>query len=500
MLRSSYDVVIVGTDLPGLVFGALAAKKGYRVLVLGHGGKENVYEHEGHRFVRRPNVLWGFGDSNPIREVFRELALAPEMRNLPRPLQPTGSVVLPDARIEISHMKGILEEEIAREFPNRVEMFREFSRSMGDAEPALEALLRDTPVVPPGTIREYFAWRRYRKGLAPLLPREDADALAPLADDPGLAAFFAAPVTAMSGITQPRMHPLAFVRLASHMLRGLFFVEWGVDALKALFLDRIRNNSGDVRPTDSVDMLVVRHGRVREVEIRARDEAIGVGMLVVATDLAPVLDQIPQADAKRRYRQKVERVQPSHWWVTLNVGASRAAVPEGMAQTAFVVSDPDRPLEGTNLLIVQVDPAMEPADAVDPDRTTIAVAGLLPAVRFGGKAGEIELFTHELLDALRRFMPFLDRHSTTTGCAAIATDPKTGDQVVDRAGLVPVYPDPLGRGLDLFTWPVRTGYKNVMFLGDAAGGALGFEGAFVAAFMGFDILKGAMQIKSTMSP
>jgi germination protein YpeB len=29
MLRSFYDVVIIGTDLPGLVFGALAAKKGW---------------------------------------------------------------------------------------------------------------------------------------------------------------------------------------------------------------------------------------------------------------------------------------------------------------------------------------------------------------------------------------------------------------------------------------------------------------------------------------
>jgi phytoene dehydrogenase-like protein len=495
MLRSSYDVVIVGTDLPGLIFGALAAKKGYRVLVLGHGGRDNVYEVDGHRFVRRPNLLWGFADSTPIREAFRELALAPEMRNLPRPLTPTCSVVLPDARVEVTHMKGVLEDEVSREFPGRLEAFRDFTRRIAEVEPAIEPVLKDCPIVPPGGVREYFAWRRYRKAVAPLLADGGADALAPLGDDPALAAFFASPVAAMSGITDPRRHPLPFVRLANHLLRGLYFVEWGLDALKALFLDRIRNNSGDVRPGDHVDMVVVRHGRIREVEVRARDEAIGVGMMVAATDLGPLLDQIPVENAKRRYRQRVAKAEPSHWMVTLNVGARRSLIPEGMAQTAFVVGDPHRPLEGGNLLIVQTDPAMEPADSLDAERTAVAVSGLLPATRFTGKPAELEVFSNELLAGLRGLMPFVDQHMTAISNAAIGTNPKTGEPAVDPAGLVPVYPDALDRGLDLMTWPVRTGYKNLLFLGDAACGALGFEGAFVSAFMGSAILKKTIQIK-----
>jgi phytoene dehydrogenase-like protein len=500
MLRSSYDVVIVGTDLPALVFGALAAKKGYRVLVLGHGGKDNVYEIEGHRCVRRPNLMWGFAESAPIREVFRELALAPEMRNLPRPLQPTCNVVLPDARIEISHMKGILEDEVAREFPGKLEAFRDFTRSMADAEPSLEALLRDTPVLPPGTIREYFAYRRYRKDVSRFLPdaEGDADALAPFTGDPRMLAFFTAPLAAMSGVTDPRAHPLAFIRLASHLLRGLSFVEWGMDALKALFLDRIRNNSGDVRPTDHVDMLIARRGGLREVEVRARDESIGAGVVVAGTALGPLLDAVSEGGRKRRFHQRVERVLPSHWLVTLNVGARRAALPEGMAQTAFVVADPSKPLEGTNWLAIQTDPAMEPPESLDPERTTIAVCGRMPAARFHGKPGDIEAFTHELLDGLRRFMPFIDPHVSTLSTAAIGTNPRTGDPIVDATGMVPLYPDTVVRSLDLVTWPCRTAYDNVLFLGDAACGALGFEGASLAAYMAFDVLKRKIQLKSTV--
>ncbi|HOI09157.1 MAG TPA: hypothetical protein PK313_01655, partial [Myxococcota bacterium] len=154
MLKGTYDVVIAGTDLPALVFGALAAKKGYRVLVLGHGGKENAYEVDGYRFVRRPNLLCGFSDSNPIREVFRELALAPEMRNLPRPMTPSCHVVLPDARVELTHIRDILDREIEREYAGRLPAFRDFTDRLVEVEKALEPLLRDTPTLPPGTIKE----------------------------------------------------------------------------------------------------------------------------------------------------------------------------------------------------------------------------------------------------------------------------------------------------------------------------------------------------------
>jgi len=496
MLRSSYDVVIVGTDLPALVFGALAAKKGYRVLVLGHGGKDNIYDFEGFHFVRRPHVLFGFADSNPIREVFRELALAPEMRNLPRPMVPTANIVLPDARVEVTHMKGILEEEIQREFPGRLEAFREFVRRIGDVEKTLEPILRDTPTLPPGNIREYLAFRRYRKGLEELLGDDTTDALAPLGDDPRLRTFFAAPLAFMSGLTEPWRHPLPFVRLSNHLLRSLHYVEWGLDALKNLFLDRIRNNSGDVRPTDSVDMLLVRRGRVREVEIRAREETIGCGMLVVGTDLGPVLDLVPVGSAKRRYRARIERIQPSHFLVTVNVGARRAVLPEGMAQTVFVVGDPGKPLEGGNLMVVQSDPAMPPSDALDPERTAIAVCGLLPALRFDGKPATLAAFGRELLSGLKQLLPFLDQHLLATSVSSVGIHPKSGDPIIDPAGLVPIYPDCLPRSLDLATWPVRTAYGNVLHLGDGTSGPLGFEGAFVSAFEAFAILKKKIPLKS----
>lgn len=498
MLRSSYDVVIAGTDLPGLIFGALAAKKGYRVLILGHGGRENVYEQEGFHFVRRPHLLFGFADSNPIREVFRELALAPEMRNLPRPLSPTCSVILPDSRLEMTHMKGVFEEEIAREFPNQLDTFRDFVGRLPDVESHMEPILAQCPVLPPASFREYMDYRRHLKTLSPLLGSADTDGLAPFGDDVRMRAFLAAPIVAMSGIRDPWRHPLPFVRLMNHLLRGLYFVEWGLDALKNLFLERVRNNSGDVRLDDHVDMLMLKRGRVNEVEVRARDEAIGVGVLVVGGRLSDALDLIPEPQAKRRYQSRIEQILPSHYLTTLNLGASREVIPEGMGKTGFLVGNPGRPLEGSNFVIVQTDPAMEPIESLDPNRTTISLSSYLPANRLDGKAATIQQFNNEMLDALRGLLPFIDHHGTLVSSAALTTHPKTGEPVIDPSGLHPVYDEPVGRSLDLVTWPVRTAYKNVLFLGDETSGPLGFEGSFVSAFMAFGVLKKLIQLKNVM--
>lgn len=499
MPKSSYDVVIVGTDLPALIFGALAAKKGYRVLVLGHGGKDNVYEVEGFHFLRRPQLMFGFQDSTPVREVFRELALAPEMRNLPRPMLPTASIVLPDARIEFTHVKEVLDAEIGREFPTGGATLQTFLSSIADAEQALEPLLKENPVLPPGTIREYFGYRRHAKALQHLARSGDEDALAPLAADPRMRAMFAAPMSFLSGLSAPWRFPLPSVRLVNHLMRGLFHVEWGVDALKSLLLERIRSNSGDVRISDQVDMLVVRGGRVREVEIRSRDEEIGVGLLAAGTDLGTLLDLVPERQAKTRFRAKVARVLPSHAMVTINIGARRQLVPEGMAQTAFLIRDPSAPMEGSNALMVSVDPAMEPADNLDPERVTVAVSALLPYARYADGPGSVEAFSQEVLGALRVLLPFVDDHMKVLSTAAIASDPKTGQPVLDPAGMLPIYDAVVPRSLDLLSWPCRTAYRNILFLGEASCGALGFEGGFLAAYRAFTLLRNLIPLKVGVS-
>ncbi len=495
-LKSSYDVVIVGNDLPALIFGALAAKNGYRVLLLGHGGKPNTYEADGFRFVRRPNLLYGFSESPAIREVFRELALLPEMRNMPRPMDPVCSVVLPQRRIEISHARGILEEELAREFPGQVDRFMSFFDRQAEAEKSLEPFQKDFPAIPPRGLVEFFRWNSVRKRLVAAFG--EGDAIDEFASSPAARAFLCAPVSILNGTPDAWKYPVSFGRSTNHLLRGLYNVEWGLDSLKNLFLSRIEGNSGTVRMSEFADQILVRRGRVVEVDVRGRNEAVGTEMLVAGTSLPAMLDMLPEKAVGRRYRQRISESGPSHYLVTTGVGLARRGIPAGMARTAFLVNDPASPLDDTNLLVLQVDPAMEPPDAIDPERAVLSVSGMIPASRIDEGASVIESFSEAMLGRLTEFMPFLGRHMITTSISATRVSEKTGKTVVDPAGMVPLFRNALPGTLGLVTQPVRTPWRNFLNLCDGAVGTSGFEGAFTSAAMAFNIIRKVLPRKDVI--
>jgi len=499
MPKSTYDVVIIGLDLPALIFGALAAKKGYRVLVIGHGSKDNVYEVEGFRFVRRPNCLFGFADSTPIREAFRDLALVSEMRNVPRPISPISSFVFPQARLEVSHPRGELESEIAREFPDSLEAFVHLFENLSELEKLTEALILQTTVLPLRRFFDFFLHRRLKRELAAIGLAMDS-LTSKLLENPYTMAFLCAPLQFLSNIRNPHRFPVPFIRLLDHhLMRGLYLVEWGYDALRELFLNRIKGNSGDVRTMDFADVITVRHGRIQEIDLRARDETIGASVLVAGTSLSEILDLIPPEQAKAKFKAKVEAYNPSHYLVTLNIGARREVIPVGMARICFLCKDPEKPLEGANLLMIQVDPAMPPPDEEDPDRVSISVSALFPVPKEGLTAQRLEVFTMEMLETLHIVMPFIDEHRLVLSPSAIGIDQKTGEKVVDKAGLIPVYAEPLPRSLDLLPWQIKTAYKNMLFLGEETGGALGFEGQFLVANFALSHLQKMLPLKAMVS-
>ncbi len=77
--RSSYDVVVVGASLALVGAGALLARRGFRVLVLGHGVRPEVYPWEG-LALRRAPLGTAFLECPAFRRMVAELALVPSVR------------------------------------------------------------------------------------------------------------------------------------------------------------------------------------------------------------------------------------------------------------------------------------------------------------------------------------------------------------------------------------------------------------------------------------
>ncbi|MFT7626332.1 MAG: phytoene dehydrogenase-like protein, partial [Myxococcota bacterium] len=474
MSDAYYDVVVVGTELPGLITAAMLAKKNYRVLVVGHGHSNNEFIHEGFRCIRRPWLFSGFETSTPIKKVFAELALSLEMHNRPKPFDPFYQIVMPKARIDVAAKESVFQRELQREFPDDVDKIQHFYRVVREANTRLNTLLELDMVMPP---EGYFETRNFRKATEGLLDGL-VDPLSAFPPGHPFRPFVLAPYLFATSCTVAPYSALQLIRSVHHLGRGLYRIEGGIDALKRIFLDKVKNNCGDYRDKSQVERFVMKRGKVKELVIRDRREVIGCDVVICNTDIKRFFNLIPEEAQKQRFHLKVLELQPTHWLYTVNFALRSEAIPTGMGEHAFVVGDPDGPMEGDNLLLCCVDPAGEQPEK---GTTVLSVTARLPARTVRPTLENIDLHNQRIAHRLQTLFPFFNEHLLSAASAWVGTEKRGRNQFVDTTQFVPVYGQPLEDTFDLTAIASRTAYKNVLIAGDHLDSGLGFEGAFLGS-------------------
>ncbi len=474
MSDAYYDVVVVGTELPGLISGAMLAKKGYRVLVIGHGHKTNSFAYEGYQFVRRPWLFSGFETSVPIKTVFAELSLSLEMHNRPKPFDPFYQVVMPGRRLNVVSKETVFERELKREFPGQVEKIQSFYHVVRRQNDILSGILEAPMVMPP---QGFMEQRAFKKLVGDVVETTE-DPLSSFHQHHPFRPFILAPLMFGSGCHQKPYSPIQLIRAVTHFGRGLYQIEGGIDALKGIFVDKVRDNCGDYREKSQVDRFVMRRGKVKELVIRDRREVIGCDAVVCNTDVKRFFNLIPEEAQKQRFHLTLLELQPTHMLYTTNFALRREAIPQGMGRHAFLVHDPAKPLEGDNLILCCLDPAHQ---APEPDSVVLSATMRLPMRSVRPTLDSVESHDQRIMKRLRDIVPFFDEHLLARASAWVSYQKRTNKPYIDTAQLVPSYGRPLPDTLEATPIACRTAYKNVLITGDHIHAGLGFEGAFLGS-------------------
>ena len=473
MSDSYYNVVVVGTDLSGLIAAAILAKKNYRVLVLGYPGQQNQYQAEGIEFIRKPTLFTGFDTSAPIKRVFAELSLSLEMQNRPKPLEPFYQVVMPNRRIDVVDKERVFQRELGREFPGDDDTIRTFYRLVHEQNKRLSTLLDADYVLPVTGFREVRAWKR-------LVRETIEDGLNdPLSVFPArhpFRSFAIAPLFFSSGCQIEPYSVNQLVRTVNHMNHGLYSISGGLDGLKRTFVEKVKANCGDYRARGNVDRFVLKRGKIREVHLRERREVIGCDMVVCNMDVKRFFNLFPEEHQKERFHLSILELQPTHVLYTLNIAVRREAIPEPMGQHVFLVRNPTKPLEGSNIVLLSVDAAGPQAD---PAIRTLAVTVRLPMRHLRPTLDNLTAQDDELMYLAEQVVPFLSEHFITRSSSWVTYDKRTKKPHIDTSHLIPIYGRPLENVLDAGPISARTAYKNVVVGGDHLHSGYGFEGAFM---------------------
>lgn len=485
-VSSSYDVIVVGTQLASLVSGALLAKRGFRVLLVSQDELPPEYEvADGLRLPREPFNFVAAG--SPIaRRVFNELALGQLVRRRAVHVDPAFQICLPRLRFELARDDETFEREIDREFPEVKRPVEDLLRQMDRHGELLDAVIERDLTWPAQT---FFERRDAARALGELPFGKHGTAMDPLSELPEDHPFRLAvelPARFSDGMDPDHTTGLRLSRLFNAWRTSSTALDGGYPALRQLLVDNIRTHGGQVREPEKIDAVRVKRGAVTGVRIAASGEEIGASWVINGAPIGPLLRWIPDRAPFEELFERIGEPVVRYYRYTLNVVVRREGVPEGMSRDVFFARDPARLLADANALRIQVEP-------IDDERSLVCAEALLPRRGIEDVPEYSETVRERVVAALGELMPFfggdhvdlIDSPHDGRGPQDLRAEMSlTPDEPWTRgpATMRAVYGFPVSTMAGLCALPVRTPIKRLLMCNEQMVPGLGMEGLLLAAW------------------
>lgn len=322
-----WDVVVLGSALPGLVAAVRLGMAGARVLVVGEEAAARTAP-----LLLEPFYAAGARADGVLQTCLTALGVPPiERRGLER--QDTAyQVVLRETRIDVGAPARTGEEWVAWGLA-RPELARDAVRGLESAAQAEAEAMLESPLVRRGVRRPSAARPaapgsgRHLRGLPASLSRPD----------PALAELLDVQVRALSNLARTLPSPEARARLLGAPLEGGVRFAPG-RAVRALVRRRLEQVHGEVRGVPGPFELVEIDGHPGLVMRRARDAWLGRALVVNAPPgrLAAVL-----AEGGGEVPDCLRLPLPPRRRAAIQLRASPEVVPEAMADRVVLAGEAD---------------------------------------------------------------------------------------------------------------------------------------------------------------
>ncbi len=491
--KNHYDAVLVGLDLSILLAGALLAKRGFRVLLLGQGQPWPSYELAGVRFPRAPFAL-APADSPACARCFSELALKPLVQRRTRRLSPAFQAVLPRRRIDFGRDVQAFGRELERELPSARRFAEELWQEIGENSARLDRLIERDLMWPP---QGFFERREFARALS-ATPLDDTtsharasarfEGPARTAQRDGAEPFSrileACVRTLDPSASEPGFTPRT-LRLLRARLDQAALGEGGLTGLYELLIENIRTHNGSLRLNERVVGLSVRRGALESLHLSPSDEEIGCHFLLWGLPIGRLAALLPDREELAPHFAEVGEPRALGSRFTLNLLLRAEALPEGMGRNVLL-------LQSTGLDASERALWLEAERLEDGERAILSCESWLPVRDADERAQMLASQRERMLDALALLSPFLREH------VQLIDSPHDGRPAQDARSGAALNPDPsLRRGPEtmepVYAFPsarlhgaaalgVRTPIKRVLLCNTQVVPGLGQEGTFLTAW------------------
>ena len=394
MLEKYCDILVIGTELPGLVTGAFLAKRGLSVQIL------ETDSYSEHSNLPDPVCLTNV-KSKLLRSILGRLNV-PEntIQNLLHQ-ETTLQVLFPKHRIDIFENPLYYEEEISREFPKFHEELKNFYETLARLRHQTDVNELFQHLLP-------FSWREknhFKKFIKIHHLNEKNKDYGQLHDaDILLKTYLDAQILVALNLIceEPFSHQVA--ELFNPTDGAVFSVVSGCRDLQKMLLDRISSHNGKIRRKEIIQKLLYRQGVFEGAELKHSQDSILAKYFIWNTSFEDLQTVLPNKWCFRSLRKKCGFF-PTHFhWFTVKFKIEKRFIPDPMKKNCLVILDPKKELRGTNFLYLQL------KDLKHQEDTIISVNFLLPKSTLKENSEFFQKYFEEIQKHLTDFLPFSKGH------------------------------------------------------------------------------------------
>jgi phytoene dehydrogenase-like protein len=475
-----YDVIVCGGETAGLCAGALLARRGFRVMVLGHEPWSAAFDAGGVTLSAAPGLLPPL-DEPPAARVLKELDVTALIKRKTASSETPFRLLLPGQRLDVGRDAAALEREIGRAFGAAGGAVGNVIERLRDAARLLDPLFASAITLPPNGF-----WERREVGrLRSLLPKPETDLFAPLPSEHPFRLMAVSPALHGAALVAHDVGPICAARAFEVARRGLLTFEGGLAGLQAMLLARLETFGADRRERLAPAEIVVRRGRVAGVRVRPRDETIGCHHLLWAGSAASLGAAIAPDVLAPNKRPPPARVTGYRYGIAAIV--EPGALPSDLPSRVLAIGDPSRALSEDNAIAITVG---QPTPR-DPRRIPLWIECNVPAHLAEAGPSYLRALRGRVTHVVRRLLPDFARHMVLLaspydglpaehrGTPVPETTPPAALPAAAPPALV-AFPPP--RPLDVLGLPHATAIKNLFLVGRENLPGLGLEGELISGW------------------
>lgn len=376
------DVIIVGTDLAGLIAGAFLAKRGLSVTVLNFerdvaSQKKNI----------QPNLITNL-ESRLFKNILGRLSILDHELQIIRKLDVPFQVVLPKHRIDIFRDRDRLHREIQREFPIDLTPLQGFYENMDHFEATLDTEKLQELILPKGW-KSRWKFSQFVKQTG--LNQRVNMVTDTLGSNQEVRALLESQLKFLSQTHSENPFTYQIAKTLSSDNCLLFEVKGGIGHLKKIFLDKIEQFNGRIKNEVQIESFQFESRSLASIKLGGFEGGLGCRYLLWNDEIKKLIPFLPRNFRTRRLIKKIEAIKPKYYHFSIQYQLDSSVVPVGMRENLLYIGDPERELSGDNFLHLNLfHPAVEENSE---DQAYLTVSYLLPADKINQPAEFLTICT-----------------------------------------------------------------------------------------------------------